>query len=347
MGIPPSDLRAVAEDRVGNLWLGFSGALVRNREGHFRPFFVREPPSVGLGTLYCDQAGRLWLGSSEHGLLRIDQPSAERLQIVSYARRQGLSSNSVSAITEDRWGRIYAATGRGIDRLDPATGRIEHFSSADGLPSEFVNQAFRDRNGTLWFATGEGLARFDPEPPAQQSAAPILVSAIRIRGVSQPISELGQPAVSLPDLPSTQNQIQIDSTRLNFDPGAVVSYQYRLVGADPDWSSPTTLRTVNYASLRPGGYRFLVRAESPTASVEFTILPPVVETRRIRTPPLPCGTCWPSSGCGRASPPTCTTTSAPASRKSPSSVKWSATGQTAAVPKLVARWRKSPLSPAK
>src|SRR5262249_32263796 len=56
----------------------------------------------------------------------------------------------------------------------------------------------------------------------------------------------------------------------------------RLEGTDQDWSAPADLRTVNYASLSPGTYRFLVRAVSaegvasePPATVVFRILPPI------------------------------------------------------------------------
>ena len=48
------------------------------------------------------------------------------------------------------------------------------------------------------------------------------------------------------------------------------------------WTAPTTERSVNYAELAPGSYRFLVRAVNEDgqasqvpASVTFTILPPV------------------------------------------------------------------------
>ena len=58
--------------------------------------------------------------------------------------------------------------------------------------------------------------------------------------------------------------------------------RWKLEGADDAWSQPSTQRAVNYASLAPGSYRFLVRAvnsdalvsEMP-ATVLFTVLPPI------------------------------------------------------------------------
>ena len=39
-----------------------------------------------------------------------------------YTTAEGMSSNQVTAVVEDRLGRIYAGTARGIDRLDPPHG---------------------------------------------------------------------------------------------------------------------------------------------------------------------------------------------------------------------------------
>jgi signal transduction histidine kinase len=61
----------------------------------------------------------------------------------------------------------------------------------------------------------------------------------------------------------------------------LLRYQYRLEGADRDWSAPTEQRSINYANLSPGNYLFRVRAvnsgnvSSEPASVTLTILPPV------------------------------------------------------------------------
>jgi signal transduction histidine kinase len=55
-----------------------------------------------------------------------------------------------------------------------------------------------------------------------------------------------------------------------------------LEGADKNWSAPTEQRTVNYSSLAPGSYRFLVRAVNTAgtvslspATISFRILPPL------------------------------------------------------------------------
>jgi signal transduction histidine kinase len=105
---------------------------------------------------------------------------------------------------------------------------------------------------------------------------------LRIAGVPYPLSELGEAVVSNLEFEPNQNHVQIDFFGMSFAVGETLHYQFKLEGADSDWSSPTDQRTVIYASLSPGSYRFLVRAVSADgtnitgpAQVTFKILPPL------------------------------------------------------------------------
>jgi hypothetical protein len=94
----------------------------------------------------------------------------------------------------------------------------------------------------------------------------VLISGLHLRGERQFVSALGEQQMSLPDLAPDRNQLQIDFLALAFGFGEVLRYQYRLEGADTDWSALSEQRTVTYASLSPGRYTFDVRAVIPTGS---------------------------------------------------------------------------------
>jgi two-component sensor histidine kinase len=166
--------------------------------------------------------------------------------------------------------------------LSPVTGRVRHYTLADGLADDFITAAVRDRDGALWFGTQNGLSRLIPEPDLAANAPPIMIGGLRVAGVKQKISELGQTHVEQLQLNYTQANLQIDFFSLNFAPAESVRYQHKLEGADRDWSAPASERTVTYANLAPGSYRFLVRAVNAdglssidTAIVPFQIAPPV------------------------------------------------------------------------
>jgi signal transduction histidine kinase/ligand-binding sensor domain-containing protein len=275
--------RSFGEDRVGNVWIGFNSGLARFAQGNFKFFTAAEGlPQGSIMNIYLDHAGRPWLASARGGLVRIDDPGAERPSFISYTTAQGLSSNDAEVIAEDIYGHLYVGGGNGLDRLDPATGRVKHFTTADGLAPGSFRAAFRDRKGVLWFGMTRGLSRFAPAPDDPAAPPPVLISGLRVAGSPRLVSALGEKEMALPDLAANDNQLQIDFVALGFAPGEVLRYQYKLEGADSNWSAPSEQRRVNYANLAPGRYRFLVRAENSDdtfsvipASVTFRILRPV------------------------------------------------------------------------
>jgi signal transduction histidine kinase len=100
--------------------------------------------------------------------------------------------------------------------------------------------------------------------------------------VAQPLELLGQSGISMRKLAPHENHVQIDYFGLSPAPGALLTYEYQLEGTGSTWTAPTSERSVNYAELAPGAYRFLVRAvdsdgqaSQVPASVTFTIPPPV------------------------------------------------------------------------
>lgn len=274
---------AYCEDAAGNLWLGFyDGGLARYRNGRFQMFTKSDGVPEGIvRDLYLDHAGRLWAATGQGGVLRIDDPKEEHPRFVIYTTADGLASNSASCITEDKLGRMYFGTARGLDRFDLETKRIRRYTKVEGLANNAVIVAFRDRQGALWFGTDLGLSRLIPESDSPQQPPPILISGLRIAGDSYAISALGETAVSGLVLNPNQNQLSIDFVGLGFAAGETLRYQYRLAN-DPDWSASTDQRTINYAGLPPGRYQFLVRALtadgsiSPApATISFTILRPI------------------------------------------------------------------------
>jgi ligand-binding sensor domain-containing protein/signal transduction histidine kinase len=275
---------AFREDSAGNLWIGFyHGELVRYQGERFTRFVIGESSSIGLiRDLFVDHSGKLWIATTRNGLALVKDPNSEHPSVTTFTTNQGLASNFVNCITEDLQHRIYVGTPLGVDRLDPLTGRIKHYSKADGLTNNFVNVAYRDRLGALWFGTLQGLSRLIPEQDRQVPVPPILISQVRIAGVEESFSNLdgndGPSLVLTPD----RNQVQIDYVGLSFRAGETLRYQTMLEGADKTWGEPSLQRTVNYAQLAPGTYRFLVRAvtsdgttSSRPATISFRILSPI------------------------------------------------------------------------
>ena len=188
---------------------------------------------------------------------------------------------SSPSLVEDGDGHLFVGTDRGLDRLDPETGRIEHFGAADGLPNTYVNAALRDRAGRLWFGTLNGVARLGPERHRPAVPPPVFIERLRLAGRPHPVSQLGEAELTGIRLAPGDNRVQIEFGGISFAAGGELRFQHRLEGIDPDWTEPDPARSVDYANLAPGSYRFAVRAVTPDgrvspheADVHFQVLRP-------------------------------------------------------------------------
>jgi PAS domain S-box-containing protein len=281
-GLPKaSGAISFGEDSAGNIWIGFYfGQIVRYQNGKFRDFteegliqrsFVNE--------FLSDKQGRFWLSTGSRGVFRVDDPNAERPVFTSLSTANGLSSNLTYCLTEDKFGRIYVGTGRGINRLETETGRIKIFTQNDGLPGSLISKCYADPAGTLWFSFNNSLIKFAPEIEKTSAPPPIFIDGVSTNGKLRPISELGETEVRNLDLAPDEKQIQISFFAISFDAGETLRYQYKL--NEQEWSEVSARSTVDF-NLSPGTYNFAVRAitangilSDKTASVSFIIARPV------------------------------------------------------------------------
>jgi ligand-binding sensor domain-containing protein/signal transduction histidine kinase len=281
-GGPLADLvNAFAEDSHGNIWMGlYHGGVYRYDGRAFRYFQKQDGMPGGMINALAAGRGGLWIASNGGGLGYVADTAEARPRVEIYDSARGLASDIVNCLVEDGEDRIYAGTTRGVDRLDPKTGYIRHFSI--GLGHGECTSAVRDRAGSLWFATLQGLSRLAPFEESAPAPPRVLLTDLRVGGAQYPLSHLGETRVSRLELKPAHNQLQVGFVGLAFGAGDGLRYSYKLEGADPEWSPPRSELDVNYAALASGSYRFLVKAvtsegvesESP-ASIDFTVLPPV------------------------------------------------------------------------
>ncbi len=283
-GVPREPPISFAEDGSGAVWIGFQrGGLARYRDGRTTLFTEREGlPRGSVRALHLDAAGRLWIATSRGGVARIDRPAEETPRFMMFGLAYGLASENAASLAEDRWGRIYVGTERGLDRIDPATGNVQHFTADDGLAPGIVETILRDRNGNLWFGSGEGLSWLDPTREPRKNPPTLRITRVTLDGVRQPLAPLGETLVSLPDAGREAGPLEIDFGGIDFASGGKLRYQHRLEGVDRDWSAPSDQRSVILARLPGGTYRFQVRAiandgtvGTGAAEVRFAMLPPL------------------------------------------------------------------------
>ena len=275
-GLPAHNpVAAFAEDKAGQIWVGFwDGGAARLRSGRFEMLPAFRHPIVAW---HVARNGVLWGASLGGGLIRIDKPDAPLLEFRTVGTREGLPTDRLAAIAEDDRGRLYLGSPLGITRIDLNDGSIRQYTQEDGLARTEVNSAFRDRFGTLWFGTDAGVSRLVPEDSTPAPPIRLLIGGARVNGIPLPVSDLGTPSAGPFVLDAEQRHVEIDFMPLGVSQASGI--QYRLEGAENDWTPAAGRRTVNYARLASGSYRFAVRALDgrgwTEASLTFTIRPPL------------------------------------------------------------------------
>ena len=274
---------AFLDDGAGSMWVGFyDGQIGQYRNGVWKCLIDCAGTNGNVNAMFLDSHGRLWIATLRQGVLRLDHPTTNERVSMHFTTENGLASDRAFAVTEDRYGRIYIGTDRGIDVFEDGGTRIRHFGTADGLPQSFVGSAYTDTEGRLWFGTLNGVARFTP-PAKFRDTPPIrlLVDAIRISGIPRPLSSSGHMRITDLLLRPNERDVVIDFVGLPGKLAPALKFQYR-IGSNAPWSAASATRSVALAGLAPGNYTVEIRAlgaddrPSPqTAVVSFEVLAPL------------------------------------------------------------------------
>ena len=138
----------VAEGSGGDVWLLDRGSLYRIRQGKAYQFTLPGAPFSGWLSLYVDNEGSTWLGTTATGVHRMVDPS-----ITVYAERDGLSLKGAYPILQDRTGAIWVGNAA-LTRYANGRWTLQWPSSA--ISERGVTSIFADRAGRLWVGTGRG-----------------------------------------------------------------------------------------------------------------------------------------------------------------------------------------------
>jgi len=155
-GLPPERWQSILRDRSGGLWIRGSQHLYFQPSGGDR-FIARDrglPQSSNNNmSVVQDDHGDI-LVTTDRGLAKWKSTG---WQLTGMA--QGLESEAVTAVLEDREGSIWIALwGVGLVRW-PGSNEWTSWTTADGLSNNIVWAVLRHPSGSIWAGTDHGLVR--------------------------------------------------------------------------------------------------------------------------------------------------------------------------------------------
>lgn len=177
-GLAGNSIKSLCQTRDGTLWVGIweSGLSrwdARTDTFHRYPFSYGKSKGMKVSPMAIleDPAGRLWVATTDDGVIEVD-PGSGAFRVFRHRDRDpsSLSTDYTSALLWDQAGSLWVGTwGGGLDRLDPSTGAIEHHRALredpERISGDYITALLQDSSGLLWVATyGAGLCKLDLAP---------------------------------------------------------------------------------------------------------------------------------------------------------------------------------------
>lgn len=282
-------IRYLLQCRDGTWLAAGVGGVWRVNGNHLYPLRANPalPPGVDVTALYELPGGRILAGTLGENTWVLDRGG---WRVLSPA--QGMPANAHFMLSEhDGW--LWLAGIRGVVRVpladieDWLAGRQhsvrgevvlnERGDLLGGQLGSCCNGAGNAKGlwmrGSLWLPSIDGIVQLEPDTILANPVPPSVdVNAVRFNGTWVPLSA-GQRF----RLPFGERDITFAFAALSFRDVRAIRVEFRLRGQDEDWRLvPAGVpREATYTNLRPGHYRFEVRAE--TGSSVLSAVPAAVD----------------------------------------------------------------------
>ena len=297
-------IMVVCADKKGSIWIGteHSGLNLYNRDKkNFTRFQHRsnDPLSISsdyIRAIFEDSRGRLWIATESGGL---NQWLGDG-KFKHFSARNGLISDAIMGISEDRDGLLWLSALEGVSRFDTDKESFHNFrfnKTLDGMSNQF-NQAavLRTLDGEMMFGGINGLNIIRPEVIAPNNVKPtVVLTDFKVFDVSAASGILPNGRVIFQgdisqvhniQLSYLDNAFSIAFSALDFTESSRNQYAFKMEGFDKDWRySTANQRLVTYTNLDAGTYTFHVRGTNSSgewsdneAAVKITITPPFWKT---------------------------------------------------------------------
>lgn len=269
-----NEIYCIYFDKKGTLWLGTNKGLVREKDGVFSEFAAGKlPDNLMASYLYEDENGILWVATKGNGLLRIESED----KITTFTTGQGLYSNIIYQLFQDRGGYFWMSSDKGIFKvvkkeLDDlaaktgGTGGIEKVSFAgygpgDGMKSRECSRwgqhsSIQSSDGKLYFGTPKGISIIDPQNIKINKIAPsVVIDKIVLNNKE---IEFQKEKVLFRGF----DYIQFFFSASTLISPQRVTFEYKLEHKDSQWKAvkANQIKMAHYNALEPGEYTFRVRA---------------------------------------------------------------------------------------
>jgi Predicted periplasmic ligand-binding sensor domain len=171
-GLSNGTVTAIAQGKTGLLWFGTEDGLNLYDGSGFTLYRPIPGDTMSLADgwvtgLLVTRDGTRWVGTLRGGLNRyLPRTQTFRRYRSIPGDPTSISSDQINAMYEAPDGALWVGTAQGLDRFDPATGRVRRFQPEPDDSSTLGNDVLAIAaagSGQLWVSARLGLFVFDPK----------------------------------------------------------------------------------------------------------------------------------------------------------------------------------------
>ncbi|MFC4672370.1 hybrid sensor histidine kinase/response regulator transcription factor [Dysgonomonas termitidis] len=278
-----SQIRAMNSDKYGNICIGTTLGLIMFSSGFSSvsdidyKSYTRVPgdneslSENDVYDIYTTRKGETYIATFGGGVNEIKAVDGNGfpLKFLSYTIKDGLPSDVVLTLTEDKKGNLWVTSEGNLTKFDPEKKSFETYSE---INRQIEGQNFSEgarctaRSGIVYVGYSKGVLSVDPENINKSTFTPyVALTKFQIANKDVTIGEDSPLKANIDDLDHIklnhkQNFISIEFVALDYIDPRRINYAYKLEGFDQDWIITSKQRIANYTNLSPGSYTFRVKS---------------------------------------------------------------------------------------
>lgn len=299
-------VRFITGDGQGHIWIGTTvGALVVDEnfqtpeDAKFHHFVCVPEDESSLSNndvhwIISTRKKELYLATFGGGLNKLMSLDKEgRAQFKSYTVENGLPSDILLSIREDRKGNLWMSTENGVSKFIPSTEHFENYDDKDISYRPRFSEAASTctSSGRILFGASDGIFLFNPDSISKSSYVPpivltnLLIANEYVFPGTNSVLKKGLDDINKLELSHKENIFTIQFAALDYSAPSEIQYAYILEGFEKSWNYVGKQRMATYTNLSKGHYVFKVRSTNADGvwtdnvrTLDIEILPSFWET---------------------------------------------------------------------
>ena len=236
--------------------------------------------------VYTDSRNTTYILTFTGGINKVlsENLLSEHIEFKPYTTKDGLPSDLVQSMIEDKEGSLWVISENALTRFNPEKETFEYYDKKYMQQELYFTEAAPVlKNNQLLLGTDIGILKISPEHLQKSNyAPPIVFTGFKIQGTSQDLDINDLEELRLK--PSERN-VTFQFAALDYVAPESISYAYRLKGLEEKWNEVDNSRSASYINLPPGEYELQIRSTNSDGVwmekariLPITVLPTFWET---------------------------------------------------------------------